>query len=95
MVCGINLTDYDPNLHNILSASTCTGNGLVPILHMLSQEHTIEYAHIVTIHPVLSDHKLIDAAHKDYHLGRMAISSIIPTSTSFVKSSLILHPIIL
>ena len=92
IVCGINLNDYKNNLHNIISASTCTGNGLVPILHMLSQKYTIEYGHIVTIHPVLSDQKLIDAAHKDYHLGRMAISSIIPTSTSVVKSTLILHP---
>jgi glyceraldehyde 3-phosphate dehydrogenase len=92
IVCGVNLDSYNENKHNIISASTCTGNGVVPILHILKKEFGIEYGHINTIHPVLSDQKLMDSAHKNSHLGRMALNSIIPTSTSVVKSSIMLHP---
>ena len=92
IICGVNLDAYDATKHNIISASTCTGNGVVPILHILKEKFGIEYGHIITIHPVLSDQKLMDSAHEDPHLGRMALNSIIPTTTSVVKSSIMLHP---
>jgi len=92
IVFGVNNSQYDGSRHSIISSSTCTGNGVVPIIHLLEKFFGVEYCHIITIHPVLNDQKLMDSFHKDFHLGRMATNSIIPTSTSVAKSAFILYP---
>ncbi|MCK5282766.1 MAG: aldehyde dehydrogenase [Nanoarchaeota archaeon] len=92
LIQGINNSAYIPDKHNLISVSTCTGNGLVPIMYLLEKHFGVSYGHIVTIHPVLSDQKLVDVPHQLFHLGRMATRSIIPTSTNVVKSTILLIP---
>lgn len=92
MVYGINHQHYRPEIHNIISASTCTGNAFIPVCQILNKHFGIDYARVITIHPVLSDQHVLDGYHPSSQLGRAANSSIIPTSTNVVNSTLLVIP---
>ncbi|MGD0961674.1 MAG: glyceraldehyde 3-phosphate dehydrogenase NAD-binding domain-containing protein [Methylomonas sp.] len=92
MVYGINHQDYDPAKHRIISASTCTGNALVPVCYMLDKHIGIDHARIITIHPLLADQRVLDGYHVSSQLGRTSATSIIPTHTNVGKSTELLLP---
>ncbi len=92
LVYGVNEKTYDPNQHNIISASTCTGNAMVPLAYVLDKHIGIEYARILTIHPVLADQHILDGFHPSSHLGRSINGSIIPTATNVGASTSMVLP---
>lgn len=92
LVFGVNNSAYDSAHHDVISASTCTGNALVPICHVLDQHIGIDYARAITIHPQLSDQRVLDGYHASSQLGRGCASSIIPTSTNVGKSTTLVLP---
>ncbi|WP_082054192.1 glyceraldehyde 3-phosphate dehydrogenase NAD-binding domain-containing protein [Methyloterricola oryzae] len=92
LVYGVNHADYDPDRHHVLTSSTCTGNALVPVFFPLEKHIGIEYARIVTIHPVLSDQRALDGYHSSPQLGRSFTDSIVPTSTNVGKSAALVLP---
>ncbi|PPD32369.1 MAG: glyceraldehyde-3-phosphate dehydrogenase [Methylomonas sp.] len=92
VVFGVNHQDYNPQLHDVLSASTCTGNAMVPMCDMLSKQFGIDYARIITIHPALSDQKVLDGYHPASQLGRACAVSIVPTPTNVGKSTACVLP---
>ncbi len=87
LVYGVNQHIYDPDNHHIVSASTCTGNALAPLLMILDKHFGIEFSRIITIHPALSDQHILDGYHKHSHLGRTTAASVIPTSTNVADST--------
>ena len=91
-VMGVNNNKYNPKSHKLISSSTCTGNSIVPIAKIINDNFGIENGHLVTIHPVLSDQKLLDVSHEKFNLGRNANTSIIPTSTAVSHSLGIILP---
>ncbi len=92
LVYGVNEQQYDNDKHHIISASTCTGNAMTPIAYILNKYIGIEYARVITIHPVLSDQHILDGFHKNAHLGRSINASIIPTSTNVGASTELVLP---
>jgi glyceraldehyde 3-phosphate dehydrogenase len=92
MVYGVNHGAYDPELHHVISSSTCTGNALVPVCSILQRHIGIEFARIITIHPALSDQKVLDGYHATPQLGRACATSIVPTSTNVAKSTALVLP---
>lgn len=78
----------------IISAGTCDGNAVAPIVKILHKNFQIEYGNITTLHPWLSYQNLIDGPMKSvsdpnniystYVLGRSTINNIIPKTTSVV-----------
>jgi glyceraldehyde 3-phosphate dehydrogenase len=92
LVFGVNNAAYDPARHDVISASTCTGNALVPVCHVLDKHIGIDYARAITIHPQLSDQRVLDGYHASSQLGRGCASSIIPTSTNVGKSTTLVLP---
>lgn len=92
IVCGVNEHEYDPRNHAIVSASSCTGNALLPIVDVLLPAFGIESMHAVSIHPVLGDQQLLDKSHQKFQLGRNAMRSIISTSSGIPKSVVNLFP---
>ena len=95
LVYGINHADYDPDKHDVISASTCTGNALTPIFHILEQHFGIDHARVITIHPALSDQKVLDGYHPNPQYGRTFNESIIPTSTNVGHSTSLVIPSLL
>lgn len=92
IVYGVNTDAYDPKKHDVVSSSTCTGNGFAPIAYILNKHFGLEYARAVTIHPALSDQRALDSYHATSHLGRSCAASIIPTSTNVGASTALVLP---
>lgn len=92
IVYGINHQNYDASTHHIIAASTCTGNAMTPIAYILDKHFGLEYARITTIHPVLSDQRVLDGYHATAQLGRTCVTSIMPISTNVAKSTELVLP---
>lgn len=86
LVHGFDQGKFDPSRHKLISASSCTGTAIVPVIDIIDSHFRIMHGHLVTIHPVLSDQRLIDVSHEKFNLGRNAMMSIIPVSTGIAKS---------
>lgn len=92
LVYGVNDNEYDPHRHHVLTASTCTGNAMVPVAFILDKHFGIDYARIITIHPALSDQRVLDGYHAVSQMGRTCAASILPISTNVAKSTSLVLP---
>jgi glyceraldehyde 3-phosphate dehydrogenase len=93
IVHGVNQNQYDPLQHHVIAASTCTGNAMAPVAYILNKHIGIDYARIITIHPALSDQRVLDGFHFSVpQLGRTCAASIIPISTNVAKSTTLILP---
>lgn len=57
VVIGVNETNYDPIVHNIISNASCTTNCLAPVAKVIDQEFGIEKGLMTTIHSYTNDQK--------------------------------------
>jgi glyceraldehyde 3-phosphate dehydrogenase len=92
VVHGVNQNQYDPLQHHVIAASTCTGNAMTPVAYILDKHIGIDYARIITIHPALSDQRVLDGFHSVSQLGRTCAASIMPISTNVAKSTTLVLP---
>ena len=84
---GINFeTDYDPQLHNIISNASCTTNCLAPVAKVLHESFGVRHGVMTTVHAYTGDQRLLDAPHKDYRRARSAGVNLVPTSTGAAKA---------
>src|SRR5215218_1972264 len=87
VVLGVNFeTDYDPEVHNIISNASCTTNCLAPVAKVLHDTVGIERGLMTTIHAYTADQRLQDMPHKDFRRARAAAVNLIPTSTGAAKA---------
>ncbi|MCD2450295.1 aldehyde dehydrogenase [Methylicorpusculum oleiharenae] len=92
LVYGVNHKVYNPDSHHVISASTCTGNAVTPVLAILEKHIGIDNARLITIHPLLSDQRVLDGYHSTSHLGRACATSILPTRTQVANSAELVLP---
>lgn len=81
IVMGVNDCDYDPSLHPIVTAASCTTNSLAPVVKVLQDAIGIKHGSMTTIHSITNTQTIIDAPHKDLRRARSCGSSLIPTTT--------------
>ncbi|MBU2236849.1 MAG: ArsJ-associated glyceraldehyde-3-phosphate dehydrogenase, partial [Gammaproteobacteria bacterium] len=81
IVMGVNDSDYDPSLHPIVTAASCTTNSLAPVVKVLQDAIGIKHGSMTTIHSITNTQTIIDAPHKDLRRARSCGSSLIPTTT--------------
>jgi glyceraldehyde 3-phosphate dehydrogenase len=86
IVLGVNDETYDPALHEILSAASCTTNCAAPMAQVLHNAFGIEQGFLTTVHAYTNDQVVLDAPHKDLRRARTAAVNIIPTSTGAAKA---------
>jgi glyceraldehyde 3-phosphate dehydrogenase len=87
VVLGVNFeSDYDPEVHNIISNASCTTNCLAPVAKVLNDTIGIERGLMTTIHAYTADQRLQDMPHKDFRRARAAAVNLIPTSTGAAKA---------
>tara|TARA_B100000575_G_scaffold265522_1_gene242141 strand:+ start:1340 stop:2371 length:1032 start_codon:yes stop_codon:yes gene_type:complete len=91
LVHGVNEGLYDKKQHDIISVSTCTGNAFAPIANFVDNNYGIINGFVSTIHPVLSDEKMLDGSHKVFALGK-SFRNIKVVDTSVVKSTVDVLP---
>lgn len=92
LIEGINDNEYIPSKHNIISASSCTTNSIVPVVKVINDNFTIEKGYLTTTHAYTNDQRLVDSQHKDLRRGRSAATNIIPTHTGAAKSISLFFP---
>ena len=81
IVVGVNDDRYDPAVHDVLTAASCTTNCLAPLVKVIHEGIGIERGSITTLHDMTNTQTLVDAPHKDLRRARAASLSLIPTTT--------------
>ena len=86
IVYGINDDQYDPTIHNILTAASCTTNCLAPVVKVMHEKIGIQHGCMTTIHDITNTQTIVDKGHKDLRRARACGQSLIPTSTGSAKA---------
>ncbi len=92
VVMGCNDHLYDPAVHRIVTAASCTTNCLAPVVKVLHEGIGIERGAITTVHDVTNTQVVVDAPHKDLRRARSALNSLIPTSTGSATAITLIYP---
>src|SRR6266571_2849236 len=86
LVAGVNEHDYDPAEHQIISAASCTTNGLAPMAKVLHERFGVRSGMMSTIHAYTNDQRILDRSHKDPRRARAGAENIIPTTTGATRA---------
>ena len=81
VVVGVNHDRFDPAVHRIVSAASCTTNCLAPVVKVIHEGIGIRHGSLTTIHSLTNTQVIVDAPHKDLRRARSCGTSLIPTST--------------
>jgi glyceraldehyde 3-phosphate dehydrogenase len=93
VVMGVNDGSYDPELHDVVSAASCTTNCVAPMVKVLDEAFGGVYGgFMTTIHAYTGDQRLLDSPHKDLRRARSAAANIVPTSTGAAKAVSLVLP---
>ncbi|NLT26152.1 MAG: glyceraldehyde-3-phosphate dehydrogenase [Microbacteriaceae bacterium] len=85
VVFGINSKDITDD-DKILSAASCTTNGITPVLAALDRKFGVNHGHVETVHSFTNDQNLIDNFHKGARRGRAATLNMVLTETGAAKA---------
>ncbi len=80
-VMGVNEGLYDPSVHRIVTAASCTTNCLAPAVKVIHEGLGILRGSMTTIHDITNTQTILDAPHKDMRRARACGMSLIPTTT--------------
>jgi glyceraldehyde 3-phosphate dehydrogenase len=92
IVMGVNDHLYDPELHHIITAASCTTNCLAPVVKVIHQKLGIRHGIITTIHDVTNTQTVVDLPHKDLRRARSALMSLVPTTTGSATAIGLIYP---
>lgn len=81
VVMGVNDALFDPALHPIVTAASCTTNCLAPVVKVIHEQLGIQHGMITTIHNLTNTQSILDTPHKDLRRARMSGNNLIPTTT--------------
>ncbi|MFV0597397.1 ArsJ-associated glyceraldehyde-3-phosphate dehydrogenase [Shewanella sp.] len=81
VVMGVNHQLYDPAIHPIVTAASCTTNCLAPVVKVIHEQIGIRHGSMTTIHDITNTQTILDAPHKDLRRARACGLSLIPTTT--------------
>ena len=81
VVMGVNQQLFDPAVHRIVTAASCTTNCLAPVVKVIHETFGIRHGSITTIHDLTNTQSILDQPHKDLRRARASGMSLIPTST--------------
>ena len=92
IVMGCNDHLYDPKIHHLVTAASCTTNCIAPAIKVIHEKIGIEKGTITTMHDLTNTQVIVDAPHKDLRRARSAINSLIPTSTGSATAITMIYP---
>ncbi|WOO98893.1 glyceraldehyde-3-phosphate dehydrogenase [Micrococcus terreus] len=85
IVFGVNSEDIIES-DTILSAASCTTNGITPVLKVINDEYGVDHGHVETVHAYTNDQNLTDNFHKGSRRGRAAGLNMVLTETGAAKA---------
>ncbi len=92
IVVGVNDDLYDPAVHDIITAASCTTNCLAPVVKVIHEGIGIMRGSITTLHDLTNTQTIVDAPHKDLRRARAAGMSLIPTTTGSATAIGLIFP---
>ena len=92
VVVGVNDDLYDPALHDVLTAASCTTNCLAPIVKVIHEGIGILRGSITTLHDMTNTQTIVDAPHRDLRRARASSISLIPTTTGSATAIGLIFP---
>ena len=92
IVVGVNDNIYQPELHRIVTAASCTTNCIAPVVKVIHEKIGIEQVAFTTIHDLTNTQTILDAPHKDLRRARACGMSLIPTTTGSAKAIVEIFP---
>ena len=70
VVMGVNQQLFDPSIHQIVTAASCTTNCLAPVVKVIHEKLGIKHGAITTIHDLTNTQSILDSPHKDLRRAR-------------------------
>ena len=92
LVYGVNHHLYDPTIHHIVTAASCTTNCLAPLVKVMHENLGIQHGSMTTIHNITNTQTIVDKGHKDLRRARASGQSLIPTTTGSAKAITTIFP---
>lgn len=86
IVYGINDHLYDPDVHHLVTAASCTTNCLAPVIKVIHEQIGIVHGCMTTIHDITNTQIIVDKGHKDLRRARACGNSLIPTTTGSARA---------
>lgn len=95
VVLGVNEEILNPNIHKIISTSSCNATALLPALKLIDSVKEILCGDVVTIHPLLNHQRVLDGNYVgsatrgvdcNFEFGRSSTQNIIPNQTTTIKA---------
>lgn len=83
---GINIQQYDPAKHRIVSMASCTTNALAPVVKVLIENFGIVSGLFSTVHAYTNSQSLTDQPMRDRRDSWAACENIIPSSSGAAKA---------
>ena len=71
IVMGVNDHLYDPRLHHMVTAASCTTNCLAPVVKVVHEKLGIRHGVITTIHDVTNTQTVVDRAAQGSAAGAL------------------------
>jgi glyceraldehyde 3-phosphate dehydrogenase len=92
IVVGVNDDRYDPGVHDIITAASCTTNCLAPVVKVIHEGIGILRGSITTLHDMTNTQTVVDAPHRDLRRARASSISLIPTTTGSATAIGLIFP---
>ncbi|WED21759.1 ArsJ-associated glyceraldehyde-3-phosphate dehydrogenase [Vibrio sp. JC009] len=92
IVVGVNDEIFNPELHKIVTAASCTTNCIAPVVKVIHEKLGIEQSSFTTIHDLTNTQTILDAPHKDLRRARACGMSLIPTTTGSATAIVEIFP---
>jgi glyceraldehyde 3-phosphate dehydrogenase len=83
---GINIEQFDPARHKIVSMASCTTNALAPVVKVMIENYGIKTGLFSTIHAYTNTQSLTDQPMRDRRDSWAAAENIIPSSSGAAKA---------
>lgn len=83
---GINLDQFDPEKHRIISMASCTTNALAPVVKVLIENFGIKMGFFSTVHAYTNSQSLTDQSMRDRRDSWAATENIIPSSSGAARA---------
>ncbi len=92
LVMGVNDHLYNPELHDLITAASCTTNCLAPVVKVIHEKLGIKHGSITTIHDITNTQVIVDGPHEDLRRARSCVNSLIPTTTGSATAIALIYP---
>ncbi len=89
---GINLDEFNPKQHHVISMASCTTNALASVVKVMREHFGLQRAFFSTVHAYTNSQALTDQPMKDMRDSWAAAENIIPSSSGAARALQFIWP---